>query len=1057
MSLRKALVNEVRNLAYTKRIEHPKLNSTSLILNTWLDLHRVNPEILKEQRREKKRRKRRKKIKELRNNKQFNELLQLILSNERYSNSESEKIITAMRDDGKYTIKINNLDFPLNDSNKDFLKKFMMEGEIISEIEDQGSDRLYRAVIDGITSIEVIKMETTVNAPDQDGAYFPRLNNADKKDSKSLRYINLTRYQIFAKSQSSENCLIHTLSLIQNISPEEINQIKLSLTSGAYIAKKNFKFISQILNKTILLHYQEVNETRNKVIIQKFGDYEESIHIAIYMNHYFIYEETKYTKYSINNYHTINDKKEWWNFYKKEERSNSKSKLSSLNLIHLMNSKSFFILGDMSNSEEASSHIDIRDEIFLDNIDNEQRLIEIPELIENNSDIYYADFETFTGGEFHEMFLLGCVSKLSDIVKIWNIKNYSNPQYLIYEFLKMLTSDGTKDATCYFHNLKYDFSIMEKLLNISSVCKKNNQLYNVVCYYKNKKVEFRDSYKLASMPLSDFQKNFNLDNKFNKLEAINYNFYTKENNNKMTTRTIYSKGLTEEQTKILYERVKTEKFNATDYYIEYLKMDCLVLKKGLEKFNEIILNLDVRLSLYNSLTISSLTDKYMLINGAYEDVYENTANLRDYIGKAIYGGRVHVNEKYTKKIINEKIADYDGVSLYPSAISRLCSELGLPKGKCKRYDDPTIQSNYAIYSIKINKVNKKQQMPFIAVKSEDSLDYVNKPPLGVIQIDSTTLEDYIKFHEIEYEILDGVYWDEGGNSKMGELVDNLFKLRLENKTLNPALANILKLMLNSAYGKTIMKKSTSKTRIIKKDKITLNDNKEWEIEENKNYQDFIYKNFNTLKSSRKINAKLYEVDQLCIDDSYNRGHIGCAILSMSKRIMNEVFDICNTHKIKTFYQDTDSIHMLYNDVPKLEKEFNIKYDRDLTGSQLGQFHNDFELEGVKKINGVSGVYSTKSIFLGKKSYIDCLEGLDKDGNTISGYHIRLKGITREAIKHHGEDKPFEMFKKLANNESMTMILNPENSDGTNAKPSFEFLEGSVRSRKSNSFTRTICF
>ena len=44
---------------------------------------------------------------------------------------------------------------------------------------------------------------------------------------------------------------------------------------------------------------------------------------------------------------------------------------------------------------------------------------------------------------------------------------------------------------------------------------------------------------------------------------------------------------------------------------------------------------------------------------------------------------------------------------------------------------------------------------------------------------------------------------------------------------------------------------------------------------------YINNNFNTIKSYRKLNDNNYEVESMCSDESYNRGHIGCAILSMS--------------------------------------------------------------------------------------------------------------------------------------------------------------------------------
>ena len=58
---------------------------------------------------------------------------------------------------------------------------------------------------------------------------------------------------------------------------------------------------------------------------------------------------------------------------------------------------------------------------------------------------------------------------------------------------------------------------------------------------------------------------------------------------------------------------------------------------------------------------------------------------------------------------------------------------------------------------------------------------------------------------------------------------------------------------------------------------------------------------------------------------YNYCHCGVEILSMSKRIMNEVMCLAEDVDLKIFYQDTDSMHMNYDEVPILTKEFQRKY------------------------------------------------------------------------------------------------------------------------------------
>ena len=49
---------------------------------------------------------------------------------------------------------------------------------------------------------------------------------------------------------------------------------------------------------------------------------------------------------------------------------------------------------------------------------------------------------------------------------------------------------------------------------------------------------------------------------------------------------------------------------------------------------------------------------------------------------------------------------------------------------------------------------------------------------------------------------------------------------------------------------------------------------------------------------------------------FNYVHCGVEILSMSKRIMDKVFDVSNECGVKIYYQDTDSIHLNYDDVDK---------------------------------------------------------------------------------------------------------------------------------------------
>jgi hypothetical protein len=941
---------------------------------------------------------------------------------------------------------------PINENNRDII--FNILTKLYTEMgnDEIGSDRFNDINLKKVINLQITDYKNPLSGQflftnlQKNGAYFKYENTTNE---------DLTKYQIYRKTdkKNKENCLIYTLQLC-NIEEEKINKVKQFLIGGQHIKKTDIKNITDIIMKNIHLH--TFNEKEQKQFIVKYGKYNDTIHVALYENHYFIYENTKYSKYSIDNYEELKNKENFYDIYKKNIFSKIERKIDSLKLIMLLHKQGLFIEKDESDEIEYKENK--IENINLNYIHDEQDE-SIAKTSKQNTlkNVFYADTETFVDTGVHKLFLLGVIGSNSDNVYMLNINDYednekySKEQMLVYNFLNYITNFGNKNAIIYFHNLKYDHHILEPYLNIKSKCCKDGQFYNVVALYKKVNIEFRDSYKLAPFALSKFCGEFQLPNHLHKKEAIAYSFYN-ENIKNYTNTNIedYKKHLPNDLHSIFNENIKPfltgeTTFNALQYYKEYLKYDCLVLKYGLLKFNEIITNLtDNKMNIFESLTISSLTDKYMYLEGAYDNVYQVKRNLRDYISRAVYGGRVCVNPLYEKKIVEGKTADYDGVSLYPSAIKRLCDELGgLPTGKCKRYKKDEfsnwVNNIYSIMTIKITKVNKNQQMPMIAIKG-DITEYTNEPPSQNIVIDSITLQDYINFHKIEYEILDGVYWNETTNNKMGDVIKTLFNERIKHKKLgNNAIQNTLKLMLNSSYGKTILKKSETESV----------------IKPNKYVESYLYQNFNTIKEVKKINEYQSEVVNFCADKSYNRCHIGVAILSMSKRIMNEVFDIANDNNIKIYYTDTDSIHMEYDKTPLLEQKYFEKYNKVLNGKGLGQFHNDFDLK-----NAVGDIYASKSIFLGKKSYIDYIQGKDENGNDVFGHHFRLKGITLDGlnyvVKKQFNNDPFKMYEYLAKSKKINFLLNPFDEDNNKQKVLFEFSCGSGVKTK-DEFYREVCF
>ena len=89
----------------------------------------------------------------------------------------------------------------------------------------------------------------------------------------------------------------------------------------------------------------------------------------------------------------------------------------------------------------------------------------------------------------------------------------------------------------------------------------------------------------------------------------------------------------------------------------------------------------------------------------------------------------------------------------------------------------------------------------------------------------------------------------------------------------------------------------------------------------------------------------------------------------------------------------------------------------MKGDDVGNFHVDFDMDGIKK---GAEIKSIKSIFLGKKCYIDKLQSVDKDNNIIYDYHIRLKGVSNDCIYYKAEQEyngdVFRIFEDLYNKE-----------------------------------------
>ena len=528
-----------------------------------------------------------------------------------------------------------------------------------------------------------------------------------------------------------------------------------------------------------------------------------------------------------------------------------------------------------------------------------------------------------------------------------------------------------------------------------------------------------------------------------------------------------------------YNEDRTE-INIIKYSSKYCKADVDVLEAGYNSFRKSIRIMSLLadedkepildgesvedededgefLDINNYCSIASVSYEYMKMKGVFNNVMELSGIPREFINKCMYGGRTMMSNNIKDKVETERfnkdfkdeidkieekfkgwgLADFDAVSLYPSAQFRLGGYLqGLPKIITNlSYDDLKTKDGYFI-EILIKSVGKKYDFPTMSKKTKEGIrDWTNDMEGETMFVDKTTMEDIIKYHKIEYQIIKGYYFDEGRNMLLKPVMENVFNLRLKAKADKNPIQAVYKLIMNSAYGKTLLKPFSTEIEYISEKKI----------------KEYIGRNYNWIIEATILpNGKTYKVKtHKSINKHFNIVQAGVEVLSMSKRIMNEVMFLAEDNDIKMYYQDTDSIHMDNDKIDELTKLYAKKYPDNppLIGKGMGQFHSDFSSDIFK-----GDIIAIKSIFLAKKCYCDVL--ISDNNVDVIDYHIRLKGVPNASILDYSEEHnitPYEVYEKLYYGEEIEFDLTCRGK-----KPVFEY-ENAMTVKSKRKFTRKICF
>ena len=401
---------------------------------------------------------------------------------------------------------------------------------------------------------------------------------------------------------------------------------------------------------------------------------------------------------------------------------------------------------------------------------------------------FYCNFETIIIDNAHYVTCYSITGNNMCKSSVINIDHsdqlISNSDLLVNEFLSecinICKSSSKKVKTIFFFHSLNKFDSFFLLKNLTSVYNfniklitRNNSVYKIIAENEtlNFKLEFRDSFLLLPISLEEISNVF----------CINNKKYVFELSNKIES----------------YTDDQTFKQELVDFCISNSK----ILQEGFEKFLWYIRDVLV-LEPLNCLSLPGLALRYFRLN--YYDS-ENTPierlseNKDSFIRKSYRGGIVEVFKPHLIDGFH-----YDVNSLYPYVMKTFPMPVGI--GKWVNNIDITTFFGFVKVEVTCPETLEKPFLNFYDSK------------LGLISPTGTWVETYFS-EEIKHALtlgykfkyINGISYEKG--IVFNDFIDKIYKIRL-NTEKNSPLNTLMKLLMNSLYGRFGMQTSMIQSKII---------------------------------------------------------------------------------------------------------------------------------------------------------------------------------------------------------------------------------------------------
>lgn len=436
----------------------------------------------------------------------------------------------------------------------------------------------------------------------------------------------------------------------------------------------------------------------------------------------------------------------------------------------------------------------------------------------------------------------------------------------------------------------------------------------------------------------------------------------------------------------------------------------------------------------NEYVINSISNFDHTNDGIHKIHLIKDIKLDGFIRKAIRGGRCFVQKSYFQsdhyselsnwsnmsqadrvklyESVVDALVDFDATSMYASAMTLYKYPVGTPRVLLSdEFDSVMTLLNTQRYDktciIRCD-VDFDRPERFCTALISESVDghleynFLKKERIEICSVD---LEEAIKYNGAHVtKVYDVLQWDSTAFI-FRHCIKQLFELRLKNK--NNAVGDCCKTLMNSSYGRLIMKILDTQTKVY-------SDNESFDADLLRGAVD----GFTALNEEQVLASVRKDLNDNSVTDP---SHLGVFILAYSKRIMNQCVDKFNGFQDweNTFYYtDTDSmiikkslLDQLKNEVVSFPKHKNDTNVIPVVGKGMGQLHDDLDLIDAKIVRG---------IWIRPKLYL--LEYIGKNkktGEMEKDFHVRSKGVSKSYLDDLDEERLKEDYMKMLLGESVT--------------------------------------